>query len=227
MDEALEALLTSSSKDLERSESDRKRLSNLPTLDERVDLFLKAILGAEREPTAKEREVARCRLLDSMAADIAEEIASKTAAKNTPAKSPPSLGTERKDVNIAASAKVVELKRTAKISRLVLPSLRRSMQFDLAAADKTTAAGRAERAGNVERIMDVGGVPCRISPAGAGIFIDGAFPEKCHSLVIGSRKYPLSATEIPSRRVCRDLGFGDLLVMLAQAERTGTEPRFE
>jgi len=45
----------------------------LPTLDERVELFLKAVYG-ERAYTDDERRAAREKLLDVMAEDITEEL---------------------------------------------------------------------------------------------------------------------------------------------------------
>jgi len=45
----------------------------LPTLDERADMFLRAVYGPEARPTAEQRAAARERILAAMAVDLAEE----------------------------------------------------------------------------------------------------------------------------------------------------------
>lgn len=60
-----------------RSSAAKSRAPNsqsLPTLDERVDLFLRAVHGPKRNFTAKERASARSRILNTMAADLAGEV---------------------------------------------------------------------------------------------------------------------------------------------------------
>ena len=46
----------------------------LPTLDERVDLFLRAVHGKGRKYTTQQRLNARRRILDAMVADLVGEV---------------------------------------------------------------------------------------------------------------------------------------------------------
>jgi tetratricopeptide (TPR) repeat protein len=64
------------------SEPDREamhdggQLGGLPSLDERVEMFLAAVYGSNAAVTSKMRSAARDRLLATMAADLAEEMES-------------------------------------------------------------------------------------------------------------------------------------------------------
>src|SRR5262245_15928341 len=57
----------------ERQADIRDDVLPVPTLDERVNLYLRAVYG-NREFTAEERSTARNTLLDSMAADITAQV---------------------------------------------------------------------------------------------------------------------------------------------------------
>lgn len=75
-DRALMALLALDA-DEPRSPAVKNRapnLQSLPSLDERVDLFLRAVHGPNHKFTAQQRTSARNRILNAMAADLAGEI---------------------------------------------------------------------------------------------------------------------------------------------------------
>jgi hypothetical protein len=65
----LKALLTS-----EDDAVELRAVESLPTLNERVEMFLRGVHGSRREFSAGERAVARVRILDAMANDLSERI---------------------------------------------------------------------------------------------------------------------------------------------------------
>ena len=83
-DRALMALLALESDDPKSSATKKHApdVSPLPTLDERVDLFLRAIHGSQRKFTAKERIEARNRILHAMAADLAGQAEGENFAED-------------------------------------------------------------------------------------------------------------------------------------------------
>ncbi len=77
IDQVLEALLNSASEKSGPAVSPTHggtEVADLPNVDERAELFLRAIYGTESEFTAEERENARYRIIDSMAFSIVAEI---------------------------------------------------------------------------------------------------------------------------------------------------------
>jgi tetratricopeptide (TPR) repeat protein len=68
--------------DLEEEAGDLERL---PGLDERANMFLRAVHGPDAEPTAGQRTAARERILAAMAADLAEQTMEPTPEPTTAA----------------------------------------------------------------------------------------------------------------------------------------------
>src|SRR5262249_48731879 len=65
----------------DRDEAARTELApeGLPSLDARVEMFLRAVHGPQAEPTAAQRMAARAHILDAMAADLAAETVDRPA----------------------------------------------------------------------------------------------------------------------------------------------------
>jgi hypothetical protein len=63
---------------------------SLPSLDERVEIYLHAMHGADYSATAAERAAARTKFIDAVADDIAREILETAEESTAPAK-PPAL----------------------------------------------------------------------------------------------------------------------------------------
>lgn len=63
--------------------------------------------------------------------------------------------------------------------------------------------------------------------SGSGIVIRGAFEMSWTHFLLGGRKYRLATVaNQPDGRVCKELGFGDLIMGLSEAQDKGEEPRF-
>ena len=74
-DRTLEALLELEEDALDRSPRSQSNVdgrSSLPTLNERVEMYLRAVHGSEHVATADARAAAREQMLSAMAADLAD-----------------------------------------------------------------------------------------------------------------------------------------------------------
>jgi tetratricopeptide (TPR) repeat protein len=88
----LMALLASDGEEPDEIPAKREGAGRLPSLDERADMFLRAVHGAQADATAEQRAAARGRILAAMAADLAEETTDLGAQQNaapSAARAPP------------------------------------------------------------------------------------------------------------------------------------------
>jgi tetratricopeptide (TPR) repeat protein len=69
-DRTLMGLLAS---DLDEADRTEPAPESLPSLDARIEMFLRAVHGPQAEPTAGQRAAARAHILDAMAADLTAE----------------------------------------------------------------------------------------------------------------------------------------------------------
>jgi tetratricopeptide (TPR) repeat protein len=74
-DRTLMRLLASDLDEAERTADAAMATERLPNVDTRTEMLLRAMYGPHVEPTAAQRFAARTRILDAMAADLAEETA--------------------------------------------------------------------------------------------------------------------------------------------------------
>jgi len=82
-DRTLMALLESDLEEADRTPAALGASERLPSVDERTDMLLRAVYGSQVEPTAEQRAAARERILDAMAADLAEETTERGAERET------------------------------------------------------------------------------------------------------------------------------------------------
>src|ERR1700736_6137463 len=74
-DRTLMGLLASNLDEAEQTPDAAGAAGRLPNVDARTEMLLRAMYGPHVEPTAAQRAAARARILDAMAADLAEETA--------------------------------------------------------------------------------------------------------------------------------------------------------
>jgi tetratricopeptide (TPR) repeat protein len=74
-DRTLMGLLSSDIEDAERTSAAAEAEKHLPDVAARAEMFLRAVHGPEAVATAEQRAAARARILEAMAADLAEETA--------------------------------------------------------------------------------------------------------------------------------------------------------
>jgi hypothetical protein len=79
----LMGLLASDHDEAERTPDAAAAAERLPSVDVRTEMFLRAVHGPQAEPTAAQRAAARARILDAMAADLAEETAAPSPEGRT------------------------------------------------------------------------------------------------------------------------------------------------
>src|SRR5438876_11599848 len=100
-DRTLVALLDQKEDELDhspRSQSDADGRSSLPTLNERVEMYFRAIHGSEHVATADERAAAREQMLSAMAVDLADGTASRGPPLPDPQTPAPRLEPTRSSV---------------------------------------------------------------------------------------------------------------------------------
>jgi tetratricopeptide (TPR) repeat protein len=93
-DRTLMALLEPDLEDSDRTPVEAGQAERLPSLDERIDMFLRAVHGPEAEFTAEERSAARERILAAMAVDLAETTMGAAPGRNAAAPEAPGLAAE-------------------------------------------------------------------------------------------------------------------------------------
>ena len=74
-DRALMRLLASDLEEAEQTPDAAGPAERPPNVDARTEMLLRAMYGPHMEPTAEQRSAARTRILNAMAADLAEETA--------------------------------------------------------------------------------------------------------------------------------------------------------
>jgi tetratricopeptide (TPR) repeat protein len=82
-DRALMGLLASEVEEAARMPDAAEAAERLPNVDARMEMFLRAVHGPEATPTAEQRAAARARVLDAMAADLAENTADPGPQQST------------------------------------------------------------------------------------------------------------------------------------------------
>jgi tetratricopeptide (TPR) repeat protein len=91
-DRTLMALLELGLEDSDRTPAEAGQAERLPSLDERTDMFLRAVHGPAAEFTAEERSAARERILAAMAVDLAETTMGAAPGRNAAAPEAPGAG---------------------------------------------------------------------------------------------------------------------------------------
>jgi tetratricopeptide (TPR) repeat protein len=108
----------------------------LPTLDERVEMFLHAVHGSEHPVTAEERASARDRILTAMAADIADKASGGESSATVP---PISAATAARFVRTAPVRSVPPAagrsEARASVSEILANAARSFLQMILAPAE--------------------------------------------------------------------------------------------
>ena len=95
-DRTLMGLLAS---DLEEADRAEAAADGLPSLNARIEMFLRAVHGPQAEPTAAQRAAAREHMLDAMAADLAAETTDPAAPAQI------AVDAERRRASAAATAR--------------------------------------------------------------------------------------------------------------------------